>query len=83
MKCRLLTRWPKSKPTWGCLPEHEGITLTRAREVVRQQAHWQPCGLHQRITTKAGRVVSTHRSRLASPKRRAEICRIHLPEVAL
>lgn len=80
MKYRVLTRWPKSKPNWGCVPEHDGITLARARSVVKNAKHWQPCGLQQKIETTKGRVISVYKSRIATPEKKREIYFVYLSE---
>ncbi len=81
MKYRVLNRWPKSKPNWGYLPEHDNLTLIRARAIVKSNAHWQPCGLQQQIETTTGKIISTHRSRIVSQSKQDEIRRIYLPEL--
>lgn len=70
-------------PGWRWVPEHEGLTLTRARLVVANDRCWQRCGLQQRIVNSAGRVLRTFRSRITSPAQQDRIRRTHLPELYL
>lgn len=79
-------RWPTKlvpKPGWRFVPEHEGLSLKRAREVVQDAKHWHPCGLQQRLVNSSGRIISRHRARIASPERQHRIRIVHLPEIYL
>lgn len=63
---RVERHWPHSPGRWAWVPEHERLTLKRAREVLANGKPFEREGMKQRIVATIQKVVVRSKSRLYS-----------------
>lgn len=52
---RVERKWPST--SWRYVPEHEGLTLKRAREIYQKGLQWKKDGMKQRVVETTQKII--------------------------